>query len=232
MPPASSADRALHARLLAGDPIAPSELAERFLEPVFRRMRAKFPRPEHEDLVRDLVTDVVLDLAQRPQKYDPARLGLESYLAMDARGDILNRLRSPAMTRLTAVPLADVELFLAGGNDPADEVEAALLGGDALALPEGVTPEAALARIRAAFPDRRDREALVLIEEGERKTAVFARLYGLAHLDAEAQERAVKRQKDRIKMKKKRLLQALAAPRAAKQRGRGAAHTEAGDGGF
>jgi hypothetical protein len=44
-----------------------------------------------------------------------------------------------------------------------------------------------------------DRRALELIVQKERRTSVFAVLYGLEHLPAGEQRRAVKRHKDRLK---------------------------------
>src|SRR5262245_31282044 len=105
--PNRAAERALHARLLARDPVAPSELADLYLPPLAAWLLRRFPQVDPH-LVEDAATDAALDTAQHPERYDPARLPLGSYLRMAARGDVLNALqkvrrRANGQTSLDAV---------------------------------------------------------------------------------------------------------------------------------
>jgi hypothetical protein len=60
-------------------------------------------------------------------------------------------------------------------------------------------------RVEAHFPDARDRQLLRLVLQGERKTTRFAVVLGLADLDRVSQQREVKRHKDRIAKRLRRL---------------------------
>src|SRR5438105_13456726 len=86
---ATQGERELHRRLLEGDPIAPSELAERYVDEVLARLRRRFGSVE-ETLLWDAASQAVLNLGERPERYDPDRLGIVAYLVMDASGDARN----------------------------------------------------------------------------------------------------------------------------------------------
>ena len=83
------AERALHARLLAGDPFAPSALADAYLAPLVARLARAYPR-EDPHLVETAAIDAVLDTAEHPARYDPARGSLGTYLWVAAKGDLRN----------------------------------------------------------------------------------------------------------------------------------------------
>lgn len=188
-------DRALHARLLDGDPTASADLALAHLAPLTRWLQARFPRQDAH-LLESIAIDLVLGLAEHPWRYDPEQLGLAAYLRMAARRDVLNALRRPRR----AEPLEVVELAQRAGNslvdgpaDPADLVaQTAPLSPDALAM------------VRASFDDR-DWAAVQLMLEGERRTAAYAPLAGVVDLTELEQARAVKRLKDRLQKRLQRL---------------------------
>jgi hypothetical protein len=115
---------------------------------------------------------------------------------MSARGDLLNLLKKESKHHKDRVPWTSVELSMDAGkylgrdddpslplclNEQAHEVSAAI-------------PDA----VRRKLPEA-DLRALELILRKERRTAVYAELYGLQHLPAKEQFRAVKRNKDRLK---------------------------------
>ncbi len=60
-------------------------------------------------------------------------------------------------------------------------------------------------QIREAFPDERDRRAVLLLIDGERSTKTFAEVWDLADLPPDEQFAAVKRNKDRVKAGIRRL---------------------------
>lgn len=189
-------ERALHARLLGRDPSASSDLAVRYLEPLITSLRRTFPGVEAA-LLETAAIDVVLDLAERPEQYDPDRAALPAYLRMAAKGDVLNALERERRRAGRLAPLEDVELRSparntqwADASDPIDAVSDAL-GGEVIAS------------LRSYF-DEREWEVVQLMTEGERRTEVFAGLLGLHDRPRAEQACEVKRVKDRLKKRLQR----------------------------
>jgi RNA polymerase sigma-70 factor (ECF subfamily) len=84
-------DEQIHRRLVDRDPIAPSELADTYLPLLIERLKKKFKSvAEHE--VMDAAADAILNYAEHPERFKPARLDLEGYVMMSAQGDLLNAL--------------------------------------------------------------------------------------------------------------------------------------------
>ncbi len=216
MAAASLEDRELHDRLLRGDPTAPAELAERFLEPVARRVAGRVARAYTNDLAYDMAVDAILKLGRQPRRYDPGRGSLLTFLVLDAEGDAKNAARREDRHQFHQSPIEDVELLALQRKLYSAGPEDLLVRDDVVHLPPGVSKDEALEAIRRAFPDERDRQALQLMGARVRPTAAYARVFGLEQLGPEEQRRAVKREKDRIMVKGKRLLERMA--RAALQR--------------
>lgn len=192
-------DRALHARLLSRDPTAPSDLARGHLDGLVRRLHAHFPQVD-DHLVQDVAITLILSLAQRPEQYDPNRSPLASYLRMAASGDLKNALRSEQRRSRRLVALADVELAHPTGNsfvesptDPAELVAAAEFA-------ESHT----MALFRSQF-DPLEREFVQLYLDGERRTPAFAAVLGIEHWAPAEQAREVKKVKDRLLKRLRRL---------------------------
>ncbi|MFN8634254.1 MAG: hypothetical protein U0893_10390 [Chloroflexota bacterium] len=190
-------DRLLHARLLDRDPAAPAELAERFLPPLVAWLHRAF-RKDDPLLLETIAVDLILSLGERPEQYDPDRLPLTSYLHMAARGDVRNaREREQTQFRKLA-RLDDVELSPSGRNtlrehasDPADAVADAH-GGERV--------DALLDQFVGL-----DREVVELIVDGERRTERYAEVLGIQGQPWDEQLREVKRAKDRLKGRMKRV---------------------------
>lgn len=187
---------ALHARLLAGDPVAPSDLAEAYLPLLLRALSPRFPRVDPH-LVESMAIDALLRLAREPARYDPRRGGLLAFLRMDARGDLLNALAAEKKGSKRRVPLEDVELGPRARNLGRDgDPETAVLTGESMA-------ELDLDALCSGF-DARERAVVELMIDGERRTARFAAVIGLEHLPPEQQRREVKRWKDRLQKRLRR----------------------------
>jgi len=191
---ASDEERVLHARLLQGDALAPSDLVAAHLVPLFGWLCQKFPGVD-ETLLHDIATDSLLNLGQAPEKYDPDRLMLSSYLRMDARGDLLNALKAARPGRFREISLDAVELSPSARNRLVSGARATVDPADAVVEH--------LERVRLARHldelQGTDREVVQLIWEGERHTTVFARVLGVQDRPRAEQEREVKRTKDRLK---------------------------------
>lgn len=191
-------ERDLHRRLLATDPVAPSELAEGYLEPLIERLGRRFPWLDPHQ-VASAAADSIMSLAQWPGRYDPDRGGLLTYLSVDAAGDLRNASAAARRAAGREVPIEDVEhldgveLRPPARNLSREEREDPLMQ---VMLAEEADP----VWFRAAYAelDRRERGVVDLMIDGERRTAVYAATLGVEHLPRAEQERAVKRYKDRL----------------------------------
>jgi hypothetical protein len=133
-------NRALHARLLQRDPTATADLADREIGPLAVGPRQRFARhrfPVVDDaLLESAAIDLILQLGEEPEKYDPDHLPLHAYLLMAAGRDVQTALRREANRQRRQIPLESVGLSPPGRNsevsganptaDPADRTLEAL----------------------------------------------------------------------------------------------------------
>ncbi len=188
----------LHSRMLARDPTAPADLCERYLIAITARLGRRFPNVD-EHKIEDAAADALLNYAEHPERFDPARSPLAAYLYMSARGDLLNWLEQEKRRRKRLVPLDDVELARSARNTDVTGIcsAEAALGEESLAELQSV--------LDAACRTEQERRVLRLVAEGERRTAVFAQVLGIADLGIAEQRREVKRVKERLLKKARRL---------------------------
>lgn len=185
----------LHQRLLADDPTAPSDLADAYLEALIAWLAKTNARVPAEVRI-EAAEDALLALIRNPHSYSPELQTLEVYLRMSARGDLRNHLDKERRYNQGRVSWKSVELssgagkYLGRHDDPSVSVQLAEEEQSAMnAIPEPV---------RQGLSET-DLCAIQLILRKERRTKVFAELYGLQHLPAKEQRRQVKRHKDRLK---------------------------------
>jgi len=180
-PPAAE-ELALHERLLAGDPVAPVDIFQRFMDPVTEALRRDLPCTEDE--AYDSGVDAILAYSEEPGLYDCKRGRLSTYLMDIAKKTAIDRLRSrtAAVARDQAYATA-VELC---GPSPKDTVEA------------DIEAHELWQRVKEEIPSERDRRVLKLILEGERSTAVLAEALEIRDLSQLEQRNEVKRHRDRL----------------------------------
>jgi RNA polymerase sigma-70 factor (ECF subfamily) len=181
--------RGIHERLLAADPVAPTELAEAMWKPLVMELEKKHPRLSASDFLRDAVTDALISYIKQPTQFDPAKRGLFGFLVMAAEGDLRNALAKTTRRRQREVSIEEVELVGGSGKGRLEAPD----------LDARLNVQRMLGKIEELFKDSRDREAVELLMEGERATEAFARVWGLERLPAKDRAREVKRHKDRIK---------------------------------
>lgn len=181
--------RGIHERLLAPDPVAPTELAEAVWEPLVMELEKRHPRLRASDFLRDAVTDALISYIKQPTQFDPAKRGLFGFLVMAAEGDLRNALAKTTRRKQREVSIEDVELAGGGGKERLE----------APGLDTRLDVQRMRGKIGELFKDPRDREAVELLMEGERATEAYAKVWGLERLPAKDQARQVKRHKDRIK---------------------------------
>jgi hypothetical protein len=158
-------------------------------------------RAAPEDVRIEAAEDAILALIRNPEAYSPERQTFEVYLRMSARGDLRNLMRKEWRYSKGRTPWISVELspdagkYLGRNDDPALPLR--------LAEERQSMAEALPDSMRRSVSET-DRIALEMILQMERRSAVYAELYGLAHLPAKEQRSEVKRHKDRLKYMLKR----------------------------
>jgi len=145
--------------------------------------------------VHDIVTDAVIQLWQNPDKYDPSKSSLKTFLARDVEGDLLNALAQETRKKKSGI-LVELEPNTRNIETGEDLVQ--------LVFTEEVATE--IRRFFASIlPHETDQRLAWLIEiEQTRETAHFSEELGISHLSLQDQESEVKRAKDRIKAQLKR----------------------------
>lgn len=184
-------ERALHERLLAGDPLATVDLFSHFAPRLLRRLTARFATTDPE-LIEEAVSESLLDYFLRPERYDPARRSLRGYLLMVAERDLLNLLDQHRRRQGRLRPVEAVELDARARKEWAegDDIAAAIVDDEA----------AAALWSEAMTVARTDEERIVqrLRLEGERATAVYAAALGWTDLPPTEQRRRLYQIKDRL----------------------------------
>lgn len=189
--------RELHARLVDGDRIASEELARVVLPEVVGRLARQWRALAGTDAVHDAAVEVLVVYLRDPQRYDPSRSNLVSWLYMQAHGDLTNDYRSPrrSFNQRRVAPLREsVE-----SEDFARNLR--LVESDT--YPSDVERDALDDALTALDHDR-DRRLLALLLDGDTSTKAAADALGIGHLPMEEQQIEVKRNKDRIKARIKR----------------------------
>ena len=174
---------------LADDPTSAGAFLVLALPPLVGQLAAWRPTADPH-AVESAATDALLWLVKNPARYDQARSPLPAFLLLVARRRLLNQFASERRHQVGKIPWDVVEFSLSDRNDEVDD--------DA---PSFDHPElqAVIAALSAT-----DRRLLDLMWDGERSTAVFAAIMGIADRPIDEQEREVKRAKDRIKARLKR----------------------------
>ena len=65
--------RAIHKRLLEGDPVAPAELAQEIWAALLQLLRKRHPRLAGTDFLDDSVSDALISYIKRPSQLDPGK---------------------------------------------------------------------------------------------------------------------------------------------------------------
>jgi RNA polymerase sigma-70 factor (ECF subfamily) len=183
----------LHAGVCAGDPTAWSRTFTTLLDSLVDWLGFRWPDLRGSERLHDSAVDSIMSYLRAPDRYDPAQSSLLSYLRMDAHGDLLNdrdRLHRAREAELQ-VGVEVANLWRKGATDDYPS--------------EREPPTMTLAQIREAFPDERDRRAVLLLIAEERSTEAFAEVWDVAGLPPDERFQAVKRNKDRVKARIRRL---------------------------
>lgn len=187
----------LHARMLTGDVVAPSEVAELVLPVLTERLSKRHSAIFDPDLIDTAVTDALLNYFAHPDRYNPEESSLIGYLLMSANGDLLNLLKPKRVERTSIQLDEDVELRDRYAEIPIESS----VGVDDLNVEDAVVARLSPvdSRIRELFSDPRDQELIAMMMDGIRETEEYAKVLGIDHLNYSEQQDIVKKHKDRIK---------------------------------
>jgi RNA polymerase sigma-70 factor (ECF subfamily) len=183
----------LHAAVLAGHPTAPARVFNLLLEPLIDWLGFRWRNPRDFERVRDVAVDSIIGYLEDPTRYNQEKASLLTYLRMDAHGDLVNDHKKSKNTRELLTD-STIELEASERNSTIDEYPS-----------DRDPPEVSLTVVRQALPDERDRRAVLLLLDGERSTAAYAEVWGLTRLAPQVQVAEVKRHKDRLKARLRRL---------------------------
>jgi RNA polymerase sigma-70 factor, ECF subfamily len=206
--------RAAHDRLLAGDRVASEDLARLVLKPLVDRLKRRWPRWAHTDVLYNAAVDVFLDYLEAPERYDLERKRLLGWLELAAHRDLTNSYRSARQRwSIEQVPLSSIhDPKRPAAERPATELPAGVEPlGMARVGPDPGNAERLDAlglwrRIRQAFPDERERELVwACWVEGERSSDRLAQILGVYHLPVEQRRRRVKDARDVARRKLQRM---------------------------
>jgi RNA polymerase sigma-70 factor (ECF subfamily) len=193
----------LHQRLLRGEPTASLDVIELLLDLLVTRLRSKWPARDYSDACYDAAVEVMVAYLQAPDRYDPRRSALLTWLTMQAHGDLANAYASSqkAFERRWIV-----ESTLSREDSDADTADR--LGNQVpwFDTVPGLDASMVMVAVRDAFPDERDRRLIWLMcVDGVHSTDEAALVLDLMELPEEERTAAVKRHKDRVMRRLRRL---------------------------
>jgi hypothetical protein len=199
--PTPDEERELHRRLVERDPTAPADLALAFLNALMSWLQSKNSKKISEHLLVEAAEDALIALSKNPGSYrTDLKKSLFSYLQMSAMGDLKNGLnREKRQIRRNigqSLELSSGDGKYVGRTD--DQLLRLEIHEELQRADDGI-----LAAARDGLSPG-ESEALDLILQGERTTAVFARALGFEHLSKAEQKAGVKKVKDKLKSRIKR----------------------------
>ena len=176
-----------HQRILArDDPIAFAAFAESFYDSLLQDVRRRAGSGADPMLVEEAVGEALLDYHDSPERYDPKRACLQSYLSMAAYRDFQN-----ASAKERRVTGHQVSLF-----DPAFQEQ------DIVESQETIDSQLQVEKlwqlIDQVFPDPTERRVVMLILNKTRSPEPYAQMLGLCDLPYDERIREVRRVKYRI----------------------------------
>jgi hypothetical protein len=192
---------AFHQRVLARDPVAFSQLAEwlyaTLVQDTGRRARSRSGKAVDMTLVEEAVGEALLDYNDAPERYDPEQATLHAYLVMAAYRDFQNAAsKERRHTQRQATVVVGEESLEIDVPDARSELDSLL---------NRISAEEWWSLVESTFTDPADRQVVIMLANGVRATESYARVLGITELPTEEQAREVKKAKDRLLKRLRRL---------------------------
>ena len=180
-PPIDELD--LHRRAVERDPVILADIFQAFAQWLIKILRDDLKCTQ--DMADNAVFDTLLAYVEQPNRYDPQKGRLITYLARAAKYQVLDRRRSEESTTRREQEFGRVVELRR--RTPKEEMEDAV---EASRVMEKL-------RKRGLLKDE-DMAAFKLIMSGERSTERLAEALGLGSLPPEQMRREVKQHRDRL----------------------------------
>ena len=167
-------------------------VAEIFLPELLKRLPRIFPTVNDQHLIASCAEDALLEYLERPEKFDPSRSGLLTYLLLIARRCLINELgkkNAAGQQKVVAVEDDEAVYEVAGEADWDESVR----------LSEQETEQRIVVKLLPLVPDPTDRQVLGLMLDGVRETSAYSAILGITGKPVAEQQRIVKQHKDRIR---------------------------------
>jgi DNA-directed RNA polymerase specialized sigma24 family protein len=201
LPPADADGLRFHRALSASDPSATWDFARAYTDHLAAWLRARNSAAV-ADLCEDAAVETVASVLCNPEQFDPGKgMSLLNYLHRSAQCDLLNLLRGEARHAHEALDENCVEFGSTAGNCQGKEDDPLQILCD---REDDQERRAFFQELRGSLAEA-DQSVLDLMLSGERGHAAFADALGVTLLPVEEQEVEVKRAKDRIKARGKRM---------------------------
>lgn len=190
-------ERRLHERLLAGDPLASTDLFDHFSVPIVRGLVSRYRTTDHE-LVEEAVSQSLLDYFVHPERYDASKRSLRGYLKMAAERDLLTLRQRRLRSRRNIQDATPYDLDAQAhdrwrvGDDVADQIA------------DEESAAALTAEMMAVVQTEEERIVQELRMDGERTTAVYVAALGWHNLIPAEQQKRLYRIKDRLDQRLRR----------------------------
>jgi DNA-directed RNA polymerase specialized sigma24 family protein len=188
---------ALHEKLLAGDPRAPSEIFELFEKQLSSVVSATVPKLVDPGDVNAAVADALLTYFKHPSRYDPSKSALLTWLCNGARYNALSQLRDHGrrLGKLDKLGKA-VRIGLLGPDNERDGEDAFL---NAIEVKQIMAQHGT-----EIVTDPGDQEVFLLMAAGTKDEAMFVEALELtgSHMENRAE---VRRRRDLIRKRLERL---------------------------
>lgn len=185
-----------HCRILArNDPIAFSMLAEQVYTSLVQRVQRRAGKEADPALVEEAVGTALLDYRDAPERYDPNRMDLQSYLAMMAYHDFQNaqakeQRMAKRMKLLSQDELQQLEIEDSTATYETQESE--------------VHEQQLWQAIDTTFPDPVERQIVLLMLNKVDASEPYVRLLDLEALPQDEQRKRVYRVKERLRKRLRR----------------------------
>jgi RNA polymerase sigma-70 factor (ECF subfamily) len=182
--PSPEEEMLLHQRLLERDPLAYFDVFPMYME----RIAKKLEELGYDvDVARDAALDTVLAYREKPERYDPRKVHLFTYIMGGARHKAVDRWRSVQAQGRREKKQADVELLRRTPKDPVEQMETYVRVRQLMDLLE-----------EGRVLNEQDQAMLRLFLMGESSTEEMAKVLRLPPMSRKDQQLEVKRQKDRF----------------------------------
>lgn len=182
--PSLEEEMVLHQRLLEHDPLAYCDVFTMYME----RIAKKLERIGYDiDVARDAAIDAVMAYREKPERYDPRKVHLFTYVMGVARHKAVDRWRSVQARAQREEKQGDVELLRRTPKDQVEKMETYVRVGQLVALLEV-----------GEVLNERDQAILRLFLIGEGSTKELAKVLRLPPMSKEDRQSKAKQLRDRL----------------------------------